>query len=129
MAKDYDEETGEIKPQGKVSRLASAQQARPTIDITQLLNNIGDGNFKGDADHELSRLVKALVEIAKNENRDCKGSITIKIDIATKSGALVPTCSVTTKLPASKPISGVVWGDEDGTLFVRDPKQGEFNWR
>ncbi len=130
MAEEYDNETGEIKPKkSNISRLATATVPNETIDITSLINGIGGGNFKADADHELTRLIKAIVEIAKNENRDCKGSITLKIEVSTRSGALIPQCSVATKLPASKPVSGVVFGDEDGNLFSKDPDQGAFNFR
>jgi hypothetical protein len=116
----------EEKP--KISTLPSAAKNQ-TIDCLSLIGGIGKGDFKADVDHELTRVIAAMMEILKNENRDCNGEIAIKMKFTTKSGAIVPNCSVVAKLPASKPVTGIVYGDEDGNLFARDPNQSEFSFR
>lgn len=127
MAKDKDEHETENKVAGTITAVRPPPKGE--IDITDLIQQIGQGVFFADCNDALGKVVAQLMEIWDAETREASGSIDIKIKLQTMKGAVVPTCSVTAKLPATKPVSGLAFGDSDGKLYSKDPNQKGFDFR
>jgi hypothetical protein len=115
-----DAETGEINE----GPSAPAGQ----MNLIGLLHAASNGGFLADADDELKRVAAKMKEIAINENRDCKGEITIKIKLTTKANALAYACEVAAKPPGPAPKMGLAFADDEGHLFKQDPDQPVMNF-
>jgi hypothetical protein len=107
-------------------RLERAPPESQTVRVLGMLASTNKGQFVADADARLTQLVARLQTIAKHEDRDAKGELTIKIKLETLRGQIAHTLSVDAKLPGDRPVKGLLYGDTSGNLFFSDPEAPGF---
>ena len=87
-------------------------------DFQDFLTTIDDGRLHEQLTATLPRLVKQVRETNK------VGELTIKLKFKPEGGGtMLVTPSVSVKVPAPAVNGSVLWTDEDGNTFDRDPKQ------
>lgn len=118
MSNTIDTDTGEV----------FAAPDPGTMNLFGLLIAQQEGGFVADCDHELRYVIARIEEIRTNENRKCKGEMTIKIVFDCESHAIRITAECKTKAPGPRPTIGLAFGDEDGNLHRQDPNQARMNF-
>lgn len=99
------------------------RRIRPIADV---LRDLGQGALVDDAGVALQDLVRDVRAIGK------KGRLTLTVDVAPMkgdSGAVMVHAKTDIRPPATEPIGGVFFADDDGVLSKDDPRQMKLSLR
>ena len=91
--------------------------------VQDLVGILEGGQLAADLSSEIADVIDTLRDHAEGNNREYKGSVTIKLDFAVKNVTAEVTADIVKKLPKISRQSSHYFVGEDGALLTEHPHQ------
>lgn len=92
--------------------------------ITDLLENLEDGQLEVDLTDELSKIVKAVGKMVEDgTTKTAKGTLSITLDIVNEQGVFYVLSKTKTSLPVMPRRKSIYYKTDDGNLITENPNQ------
>lgn len=92
--------------------------------ITNLIENLEDGQLEVDLTDELSKIVKAVGKMVEDgTTKTAKGTLSITLDIVNEQGVFSVLSKTKTSLPVMPRRKSIYYKNDEDNLITENPKQ------
>ena len=91
--------------------------------ITDLLENLEDGQLEVDLTDELQKIVKVGKQVEDGTSKTARGSLSISLDIVNEQGVFYVLAKTKSTLPVQPRRKSIYYKNDEDNLITENPNQ------